>query len=460
MWRFGGPRLLLAGTVAASVVVAGGARAATTQPSFATADGLRVLGAQRLDSRSYDLRVWSADIGRPLHVRILLPAGYAHRPRQRYPVLYLFHGTSGRASDWDVKGDAESTTARYDVITVMPDCGLDGDGGFWFTDWIDRATSHGPSQFESFLVDQLVPWVDANLRTVAARRGRAVAGLSQGGYGAAVLAARHPDMFSVMATFSGADEIDRDPEVVASTTAAIEGLVVDLDHVPPGSVFGPRATDEVNWQGHDPATLVGNLRGMRIYLWSGAGAPGAYDGTPSPEATGVEAGVHYLTLKLHEHLLDAGIAHYYDDYTYGTHSWPYWARDLRAFMTPMMASFAHPTSPTSVSYESIDRRWTQWGWSVSLVRPQRLAFSAIRDANRHGFTLSGNGTASVVTPPGSRPHERLWVRVSTGRDVHRTYLRRADGSGRLRLTLALSSGADVVRTGEVSVVVSASRPGA
>ena len=198
-------RLAVAVSLLAAVVVPVTAASSSTtgDPQFVSLDGLTVQAVQQLDARSYDVTVLSADLGRPVHIRVLLPVHYADAPDARYPVLYLFHGTSGRASDWMSAGDAEATTAPYDVITVMPECGFDGDGGFWFTNWVDQTTSHGPSQFESYLIDQLVPWVDDTLRTIPTRAGRAVAGLSQGGYGSAEMAARHPDMFSVMASFSG-----------------------------------------------------------------------------------------------------------------------------------------------------------------------------------------------------------------------------------------------------------------
>ncbi|MDQ1706468.1 MAG: hypothetical protein QOF18_2834 [Frankiaceae bacterium] len=293
----------------AGVVAAAPARppANAASAAFADADGLHVLGVQQFDDRDYNVRVLSADIGRPINVRILLPAGYAQHPHRRYPVLYLFHGTSGFASDWVKSGHAEQTTAPYPLITVMPECGFDGDGGFWFTNWVDRTTSHGPSQFESYLIDQLIPWVDHNLRTVAARRGRAVAGLSQGGYGSAEMAARHPDLFAAMASFSGAPEIDRDPDVIVGATAVIEAIAVGDDRVPPGSMFGSRATNEINWQGHDPSTLMTNLRGMGIYLWTGTGAPGPYDSTPDPAASGIEFLVYESTRHFHPHLVEAGI---------------------------------------------------------------------------------------------------------------------------------------------------------
>src|SRR4051794_19294497 len=430
--------LLFGAVLFGAVVPATAGQAAS--PHFTTAAGLRILGVQRLDPRSYDVTVLSADLGRPVHVRILLPSSYADHPAKRYPVLYLFHGTSGRASDWEETGDAERTTAPYDVITVMPDCGFDGDGGFWFTDWVDRTTSHGPSQFESYLIDQLVPWVDANLRTIPAREGRAVAGLSQGGYGAAEMAARHPDLFTVMASFSGAPEIDRDPDVIVGATAVVEAIAVGDDNVPPGSMFGDRATHEVNWQGHDPSTLMNNLRGMGIYLWTGLGTPGPYDDTvPNPAASGIEMLVHQSTQYFHQHLVEAGIPHFYDDYTDGTHSWGYWARDLREFMDPMMAAFASPTTPQSVSYTSIDKSWQQWGWSVSWTRSADQQFSTLDGATAAGFTLTGGGLADVVTPAVYSPGQLLQVSVDDGSGADVSSMT-ADDGGRLHLVVSLSDG--------------------
>jgi S-formylglutathione hydrolase FrmB len=436
-------RLSVAVSLLAAVVVpvTSASPATTGDPQFSSADGLTVQGVQQLDPRNYDVTVLSADLGRPVHIRVLLPVDYTANPDARYPVLYLFHGTSGRASDWESTGDAENTTAPYDVITVMPECGFDGDGGFWFTDWVDQTTSHGPSQFESYLIDQMVPWVDDSLRTIPTRAGRAVAGLSQGGYGSAEMAARHPDLFTVMASFSGAPEIDRDPDVIVGATGVIEAIAVGDDNVPPGSIFGSRATDEINWQGHDPSTLMNNLRGMGIYLWTGLGAPGPYDATPpDPAAMGIEYLVHQSTQYFHQHLDEAGIPHFYDDYTNGTHSWGYWARDLREFMQPMMAAFADPTTPPSVSYTSIDKSWQQWGWSVSWTRATEQQFSTLGAATADGFTLSGDGDARVVTPASYAPGESLSVTVQPSTGAASTSTLTAGGDGRLSLLLSLPDG--------------------
>jgi S-formylglutathione hydrolase FrmB len=380
-------------------------------PAFVDARGIHVVAVRRIDARQINVKVSSAALGRAVDLRVLLPAGYDPRSPRRFPVLYLFHGTSGRASDWVVMGDAERATARYPLITVMPDAGFDGDGGGWFTNWVDRSTALGPSQWETFHVAQLIPWVDHNLRTIAARRGRAIAGLSQGGFGAMSYAARHPDTFVAAGSFSGAPEIDRDPPVTAGSTVVIEGTAFGLDGVEPEAMFGSRVTNEVNWAGHDPSTLMTNLRGMSLSLWTATGLPGPYDSTPNPGASGIELLTHESTQYFHDHLVTEGIPSYYDDYTYGTHSWPYWARDLREFLTRLTSTFAHPPAPARISYESIDPQWSQWGWSMAVRRNAALAFSGISDAGRDGLTVTGTGTATVATPAYYSPGSTVTVKV-------------------------------------------------
>jgi S-formylglutathione hydrolase FrmB len=392
-----------------------------------------------LGHRQLDAQVASAALGRAVDVRILLPKGYDNHRARRYPVLYLFHGTSGRASDWVRMGDAAKTTASLPLIVVMADAGFDGDGGGWFTNWVNGGAG-GPPEWETFHVHQLIPWVDSNLRTIPTRRGRAIAGLSQGGFGALTYASRHPDMFSAVGSFSGAAEIDRDAQAIALVTPVIEATATGLDgSSDPDVMFGSRATDEINWRAHDPATLVSNLRGMAIWLWTGNGKPGPLDSSnPNPGAEAIEAGVHTLTQLFHGHLQDAGIPSHYDDYGPGTHSWPYWTRDLREFVGPLMRRFAHPSArPRKVGYRSADDRWSQWGWRVAMHRPQR-AFSSLSTATRTGFRLAGTGSATVTTPRSYTPGAKFDVAESpAGVSFHETATKR----GRLRIQVPLSDSA-------------------
>ncbi|WP_425506606.1 alpha/beta hydrolase-fold protein [Streptomyces rectiverticillatus] len=62
----------------------------------------------------------------------------------------------------------------------LPDGGRRG----WYANWLDQKTAAGAQNWENFHINQVIPFIDANLRTVAARQGRAVGGLSMGGFGA------------------------------------------------------------------------------------------------------------------------------------------------------------------------------------------------------------------------------------------------------------------------------------
>src|SRR5690606_25000391 len=132
-------------------------------------------------------------------VRITFPADY-YATGVDYPVLYLLHGGAGGSSrQWTSEGGAaEYITRNAPLITVMPDGGKVG----WYTDWINQ--SAGAQSWEHFHLYQLIPWIDWNLNTIDRKEGRAIAGLSMGGFGAIHYAQQRPDMFAFVASFSGA----------------------------------------------------------------------------------------------------------------------------------------------------------------------------------------------------------------------------------------------------------------
>jgi enterochelin esterase-like enzyme len=128
---------------------------------------------------------------------LYLPPGFDRR--KRYPVVYLLHGMPGSPSEY-VNGMQFGTFADEAVaarrarpfIGVIPGGGPDSRyNGEWAGPW------------ERALVDRLVPWVDAHLPTIASPRGRIVAGLSAGGFGAVNAALRHPGLFGTVESWSG-----------------------------------------------------------------------------------------------------------------------------------------------------------------------------------------------------------------------------------------------------------------
>jgi S-formylglutathione hydrolase FrmB len=383
-------------------------------PAPAVAAGLRLVGTTRLDSRLEQLAFDTPAVRGTTHVRVLLPAGYAAHPRRRYPVLYLLHGALDNYTSWTVKGDAEQLTAHYPVIVVMPDTGPNGD----YTNWYNGGAG-GPPEWETYHIDQLLPWIDAHLRTRPARAERAIAGLSMGGFGAMSYAARHPDLFAAAASFSGAVNTNNPLDIA----------------VTPAAIFGPRATQEIRPRAHNPWDLAGNLRGLSLTIRTGNGMPGG----PYGPATGtdiVEYAVHQMSLSFHDRLRALGIPSIWDDYGPGGHGWRYWQRDLRQTLPTLSSVFAHPRPlPSSFSFTAAEPHYGVYGWSVRVHR-RALEFSTLRVDGRRGFSLTGSGRAVVTTQAEHRPGETLLLVIRDARG-RRTWHVVVAPSGRLVVALAL-----------------------
>jgi S-formylglutathione hydrolase FrmB len=387
--------VLLAAGAALALVPA----AAAASRSFSDGHGLHVLSVKQLDGRLLEVSVATDALAEPANVRVLLPADYGSKPARHFPVLYLLHGTSGGASDWTVKGEAEQTTAGRELIVVMPDIALHDNGGGWCTNWVNGG-AYGVPEWERFHIDQLIPWIDQNLHTIHARKGRAIAGLSQGGFCSTSYAARHPDLFATVLGYSGAPDIAYSADVEVGSTAIINATEVGLDGVPPNSMFGDRATNEINWATHDPATLANNLRGMNIRMYWGTGEPGPLDPeTPEAGAISIESLVNRDNIDFRERLESLSIPAFYNAYGPGTHSWPYWTRDLQESIGPVMEAFAlPPATPKLVNYTTAEPSYSVFRWSVAMHRAAE-EFSTLERAGKSGFALSGSGSGTVVTPP-------------------------------------------------------------
>ena len=141
-----------------------------------------------------------------VNVRILLPATYDPGRAEPYDVLFLLHGGASDFLQWSEAGAIETTVGNRfdDGIIVMPDGGKAG----WYADWQRETDGNFLPRWESFHIDQLVPWVDANFNTYDDADHRYIAGASMGGYGAMKYAGLHPDVFSAVASFSGGFDVD------------------------------------------------------------------------------------------------------------------------------------------------------------------------------------------------------------------------------------------------------------
>lgn len=140
---------------------------------------------------------YSPAVDRTMKFNIALPADY-EGSEERYPVLYLLHGLTSNYTAWNRIGAA--TYAEYfgDLIVVMPDV-----GNSWYINYAENEEGQ-LNNWEDHIIKDVIGYVDANFRTIAQREGRAINGLSMGGYGALTLGLRHPEMFVSIGSTSGA----------------------------------------------------------------------------------------------------------------------------------------------------------------------------------------------------------------------------------------------------------------
>lgn len=144
------------------------------------------------------LKVKSTILSKDVEYSIYLPADYETSNR-RYPVLYLLHGYTDDETGWTQFGEAHLIADRVTqsgdaapMIIVMPDAGVT-----WYVNSYD-----GKVNYEDFFIKELIQHIDATYRTRATKQYRAVAGLSMGGYGAMIMATKHPELFSSAAPLS------------------------------------------------------------------------------------------------------------------------------------------------------------------------------------------------------------------------------------------------------------------
>jgi len=137
-------------------------------------------------------------------VSIYLPPSYATERTRRYPVVYLLHGytnsdlgyfgPSGRQLHVIAERVFESGAAR-EMILVMPNA-MNAFGGSMYSNSVTAGN------WEGYVADDLVAYMDKNYRTIAVREGRGLAGHSMGGYGTLRIGMKRPDVFSAIYALS------------------------------------------------------------------------------------------------------------------------------------------------------------------------------------------------------------------------------------------------------------------
>jgi enterochelin esterase-like enzyme len=171
------------------------------------------------------IKVQSAALsGRSQDVYVYLPPGYAQHPHRRYSVLYLLHGFPGRPLAFIltvrmgvIEDELVAKRQAQPLILVMP---FGSTGTFTDKEWANGAGS--AEGWGTFVSRDVVHAVDARYRTIATRRGRALGGLSEGGYGAINLAMQHPREFAVVESWSGYERAALNHSIFGRSLAGLE----------------------------------------------------------------------------------------------------------------------------------------------------------------------------------------------------------------------------------------------
>jgi putative tributyrin esterase len=245
------------------------------------------------NGRVETVRFQSKLLNTTLPYNVILPTGYDTARTTRYPVLYLLHGLTGHYSDWVSRTNVADYASEYHLIVVMPE-GNDG----WYTDSAISATA----KYESYILQELLPDVQQRYRTIDARYGRAIAGLSMGGYGAIKFGLKSPQTFVFAASMSGAFGITRlsENEVPASWRPSLK-------------LFGPVGSE--TRKANDLFEIAGKLPPESV-----ASLPYFYFDCGTEDSTSL---IFNYNRELSALMFEKKIPHEYRELP-GDHSWGYW----------------------------------------------------------------------------------------------------------------------------------------
>ncbi|AHH97336.1 alpha/beta hydrolase [Kutzneria albida] len=349
-WRRAVALLAAAGLV----MTAGTAQAAgdTAPPPLTDGYGLTQVGTATGTATNFVLTVTTPQVSGQHHIKIILPGGYYEDPARRYPVMYFLHGSP----DDPAAQNYPALSTSNSMITVIPDGGARG----WYANWLDQKTAVGAQNWENFHINQVIPFIDANLRTIASKKARAVAGVSMGGFGALHYAQDHPDLFGQTASLSGdtdlsVNSMDLRMAVVASlidATGALCGSASGAcdpanDPYKPGvssdALFGtpyPVLNGDWRWNEADPSQHMDKLAGVGVSLYVGNGGGRATEPEFWIEGAAKHTKAAMDALRMPYYYVDYGDGSAWGTQCNGGHNSGCWEQDLRDLIPRLERAFA------------------------------------------------------------------------------------------------------------------------
>ena len=240
-------------------------------------------------------------LGRVKKLSVLLPSKYD--PTKRYAVLYLLHGYTGGHEDWVTKTNLRDYVKDIPLIVVMPDAE---------NSWYVNSFTEPNQRFGDYVAHDIPHYMETMYSIDTTRQG--IAGLSMGGYGALMLALRHPSTYKFAGSLSGAITF---PRGMNDTTRPAERSL----HASLRRAFGEKTSGFRN--AHDVFLLYRQTSKDSLpYIYMVIGIQDAY-------RTFLPAHRAFTDL-----LRTYGAAYEYHE-TPGGHNWQFWDNEIRPLIDRM-----------------------------------------------------------------------------------------------------------------------------
>lgn len=244
-----------------------------------------ILAANSMEAAIIDtLKIKSDKMNRYIETVVIIPDQAVQMP---CPTLYLLHGYGGNAKSWiTIKPELPEMADRDGIIIVCPN----GEQSWYWDSPIRKE-----SQFETFVSQELVQYIDKKYNTVKSRRGRAISGLSMGGHGGLWISIRHKDTFGAGGSTSGGVDIRPFP-----------------NNWDMKKQLGEMKENQKVWDSHTVITQLDSLKNGDLALIVDCGTEDFF---------------FEVNKRLHEELLKRGIGH---DYIVrpGAHNLKYWNNSI------------------------------------------------------------------------------------------------------------------------------------